>query len=160
MYENTVLWFMCISVPWYWVWDHPDTVCNLLMNSECTGYQVQVSLQSVCFCWLPFSWWQYQFGHWVTVSSHAVWCLSICTSVLAYNYCAMVAWDFRTMQWMVYGKIFPAMFAVLYYKRLEQTDVHSWHSCWLQWFHLCVIPYRLIMVKYFALLHVCRWQLL
>lgn len=24
-----------------------------------------------------------EFGHWVTVSSHAVWCLSICTSVLA-----------------------------------------------------------------------------
>jgi len=28
------------------------------MNSEFMGYQVQVSLESVCFCWLPFYWWQ------------------------------------------------------------------------------------------------------
>jgi len=63
--------------------------------------------------------------------------VSICSSVLAQNYCTMAACDFRTVQWMVYDNIFPAMCAV-YYKRLEQTDLHSWCSCWLQWFHLGV----------------------
>lgn len=48
----------CISVPWSWVSDQPDTVWKFWMNSECVGYQVQVNLESVCFCWLPCFWWQ------------------------------------------------------------------------------------------------------
>lgn len=151
----------CISVPWSWVLDHPDTVCNFLMNSQCVGYQVQVSLESVCFCWLPFCWWQLQS---LAIGwQYAVMLCSVCPSVplvLAQNSCIMAIHDFRTVQWMVYGRIFPAMCAVLYYKRLEQIDLHSWRSCWLQWFHLCVTSYGLIMIEYFALFCFCRWQLL